>query len=234
MFEEPPSSENIKAYSYFGEIPETLFFMVRNLKPFIIHLTCWISAYTLLFITTLSPSKTPEDIFEIFDLIGTFGYILPWIAIIVFVISYREARGHLKGTTKAQQVWTQWYHQQQEAIRLKDTFAEPAPSENTQADSYFKTVLKTLQFMVNNPMPLIVHLICWFSVFIFQYSEIIDLIPILFVAGFALISSYQEAKGNVKGVAKEGEVWTQWYQRQTEAKTQGYTLAEVPPSLNVN
>lgn len=232
-FGEPPSSENMKAYSYFGEIPETLFFMARNLKSLIVHLTCWVSTYTLLFITTLPPSKTPDDIFEIFDLIGIFGYLLPWVAIIVFVISYREARGNLKGTTKAQRVWMRWYHRQQKTVRLKDTVAEPPPSENTQADSYFRTVLKTMQFMVSNPMPLVVHLTCWFSVFIFLSGGVIDLIPTLFVAGFALISSYQEARGNVKGVAKEGAVWTKWYQRQTEAKTQGYTLAELPPAINV-
>ena len=48
----------------------------------------------------------------------------------------------------------------------------------------------------------------------------------------ALISSYQEARGSVKGTAKEGEIWTKWYQRQIEAKAQGYTLAEVPPAMN--
>ena len=57
--------------------------------------------------------------------------------------------------------------------------------------------------------------------------------PILFVAITALISSYQEARGTVKGIAKEGEVWTKWWQRQTEAKVLGYTLAEVPPAINV-
>ena len=228
----PPSSENMKAYSYFGEIPETLFFMVRNLKPFIIHLICWVSALTLLFLMTLRPEDTPEDILEVFDLIGTFGYILPWIAITIFVIGYREARGNLKGRANAQQVWMQWYHQQQEMIRQGDTFEEPPPSENTQADSYFRTGLKTVQFIANNPVYLIVHLICWFTAFILLYSEIIDFIPTLFVIILALISSYQEARGPVKGTAKEGEVWTKWYQRQTEAKVQGYTLTEVPPSLH--
>ena len=83
-FEEPPSSENMKAYAYFGEMPETLFFMIRNLKPFIVHLTCWISAYAFLFFLTLRPEDTPEDIFEIFEIITMFGQFLPWIAMIVF------------------------------------------------------------------------------------------------------------------------------------------------------
>ena len=231
-FEEPPSSENMKAYSYFGEIPETLFFMLRNLKPFIIHLTCWISAYALLFFTTLPPRKVPDDIFEMFALIGMFGEMLPWIAMIVFVISYREARGNLKGIANKQQAWMRWYQAQQETVKQGDTFEEPPPSENAQADSYFKKTQKTLQFMAHHPMSLMVHLACWFFAFIFKYGDFLASMPILFVIIPALISSYQEARGTVKGTAKEGEVWTKWYQRQTEAKAQGYTLAEMPSTIN--
>ena len=224
----PPSSENMKAYSYFGEIPETLFFMARNLRPPIIHLTCWISVYALLFLTT----HPVENIQEIFELIGTFGKILPWIAIIAFIISYQEAKGNLKGIAKARQVWTQWYQHQQEMIRQGSSFEEP-PSENTQADSYFRIAQKTLQFMARNPMSPIVHLSYWFTAFFLPYNEIRYSTPVQILAIFALISSYQEARGTVKGIAKEGEVWTKWYQRQIKAEAQGYTLAEVPPAINV-
>ncbi|MDE0398027.1 MAG: hypothetical protein OXL96_09500 [Candidatus Poribacteria bacterium] len=231
-FGEPPSAENMKAYSYYGEIPETLFFMVRNLKPFIIHLTCWIFTYALLFFTTLPPSKTPEDVFEIFELIGLFGQLLPWIFIIVFVISYREARGNLKGGANAQRVWMRWYQGQQETISHGDIFEEPPPSENIQTDSYFKLAQKTILSMIRNPLSVMVHLICWFAAFIFVFGGILSFVLGLFGIIAALISSYQEARGAIKGTAKEGEVWTKWYQRQTGAKAQDYTLAELPPSLN--
>ena len=231
-FEEPPSSENVKAYSCFGEIPETLFFMVRNLKPFIIHLTCWITTSALLFFTMLPPREVPEDIFEVFELIGMFGGFLPWIAIIVFVISYREARGNLKGIAKAQQTWMQWYQEQQETIKHGDTFEEPHLSENARADSYFKKAQKTLQFMTRHPMSLMIHLACWFLAFISRYGDFLASMPILFVVIPALISSYQEARGTVKGIAKKETEWMKWYQRQTAAEEQGYSLAEVPPALN--
>lgn len=231
-FEEPPSPENVKAYAYFGEIPETLFFMIRNLKPFIVHLTCWVSAYAFLCFMTLRPEDTPEDIFEVFEIIAMFGQFLPWIAIIVFVISYREARGNLKGIADRQQVWMQWYQEQQKTIKQGDTFEEPSPSENGQADSYFKKTQKTLQFMAHHPMSLIVHLGCWFLAFILGYGDFLDSMLLLFVIILALISSYQEARGTVKGTAKEGAEWMKWYQRQTGAKAQNYTLAEVPPALN--
>ena len=233
-FKEPPSLDNRKNYFYFGEIPETLFFMVRNLKPFIIHLTCWIFTCALLFFTTLPPSKTPEDIFGIFELIGLFGQLLPWIFIIVFVISYREARGNLKGVANAQQVWMQWYQGQQETISRGDIFEEPPPSENIQTDSYFKIAQKTILSMLRNPMRLMIHFIGWVSIVILWLGAVGSSMPFLFMIIPVLISSYQEARGTVKGTAKEEEIWTKWYQRQTEAKTQGYTLAEVPPSLNVN
>ena len=231
-FEEPPSPENAKAYAYFGEISETLFFMVRNLKPFIVHLTCWISACAFLLFMTLRPEDTPEDIFEIFEIIAMFGQLLPWIAIIIFAISYREARGNLKGIARTQQVWMQWYQGQQETINRGETFEEPPPSESLQTNSYFRTAQKTLQFMARHPMSLMVHLACWFLAFIFRYGDFLSYMPILFVITPAFISSYQEARGTVKGTGKEEAVWTKWYQRQTEAKTQGYTLAEVPPALN--
>ena len=231
-FEEPPSLDNRRNYFYFGEIPETLFFMVRNLKPFIIHLTYWIFTCALLFFTTLPPSKTPED--EIFELIGFFGQLLPWIFIIVFVISYREARGNLKGIANARQIWMRWYQGQQETISRGDIFGEPPPSENIQTDSYFKLAQKTILSMLRNPMRLMIHFIGWVSIVILWLGAVGSSMPFLFMMIPALISSYQETRGTVKGTAKEGEVWTKWYQRQTEAKTQGYTLAEVPPALNVN
>ena len=231
-FEEPPSSENTKDYSHSGEIPETLSFMVRNPKLFIVHLICWVSALALLFLMTLQPKDTPEDILEVFDLITTFGYMLPWIAIIVFVISYREARGNLKGIANAQQIWMQWYHRRQETVRQGNSFEEPPPSEDRQMDSYFKIAQKTVLSMLRNPTRLMIHFIGWISIIILWSAEVGSSMPFLFMVIPALISSYQEARGNVKGVAKEGEVWTKWYQRQTEAKTQGYTLAELPPPIN--
>ena len=88
--------------------------------------------------------------------------------------------------------------------------------------------------MLRNPMRLMIHFIGWVSIVILGFGEVGSSMPFLFMVIPALISSYQEARGTVKGTAKEGEVWTKWYQRQTEAKTQGYTLAELPPSLNVN
>lgn len=232
-FEEPPSSENVKAYVYSGEIPETLSFMVRHPTPFMIYLTCWISACAFLFFRTLEPWDVPEDILEIFDLIGHFAELFPWIAAIVFIISYREARGNLKGIAQTQQMWIEWYHQQQETLKRGDTFAEPPPSENTQAASYLKKAQKAVQRVARNPMALIAHLLSWVFVGIFFYGEIIrSAEPILFLMILALISRYQEARGTVKGVAKEGEIWTKWYQRQTGAEAQGYTLAEVPPTIN--
>lgn len=53
----------------------------------------------------------------------------------------------------------------------------------------------------------------------------------ILAAIFGLISSYQETRGTVKGIVKAQQVWTEWYHQQQEAKAQGYTLAEVPPSL---
>ncbi len=232
-FEEPPSSENMEAYSYYGEIQETLIFMLRNIGTFVVHLMCWVFAIALLFCLTLSPEKYPVGMLDLIDIIGLFGQLLPWIAIIVFIISYREAKGNLKGIANEQRVWMQWYHQQQETIRLGNAFEDSPPSENRQIGSYFKIAQQAVLFMIRNPLSIIVHLTCWFAGFIFLFYEISDSELSLIVIISALISSYQEARGTVKGTDRETEVWTKWYQRQTGAEAQGYTLAEVPPAIKM-
>ena len=141
---------------------------------------------------------------ELFDLIVTFGQFLPWIFTIVFIISYREARGNLKGIAKTQQVWMQWYHRQQETIRHGGIFEEPPPSENTQAGSYFRKTQKAILSMLRNPMRLMIHFICWVSIVILWFGEVGSSMPFLFMVIPALISSYQEVRGTVKGIAKEG------------------------------
>ena len=249
-FEEPPSSENMESYAYFGEIRGILSFMARNPIPFIIHLTCWVFISAFLFVLslslTLSPEKMPNDIWDLIELIGIFGVFLPWIVLIAFLISYREAKGTLKGTAKERRKWMRWYTQQQSTERQDDAFAEPLLAD-MQVDSYFGTSQKALDLIIRNPLSFVVHF-----AFCFLAAVLVNIIPsylsifevarglmgslpqlALISVILALISSYQEARGTVKGTAKEAEVWTKWYQRQTGANAQGYTLAEVPPAINM-
>lgn len=174
---------------------------------------------------------------------GGWGFIL----IPVFIISYREAKGNLKGIAKERQTWMQWYDRQQEIIKQEDSFEQPPSTlEDTQANSYFRKAQKTVLSMVRNPMLFVLHFACWFTPFILLF--IVDwaitietapnflnflLIGFTFAAIPALVSSYQETRGAVKGTAKEGKVWTKWYQRQINATAQGYTLAGPPPSLEI-
>ena len=172
-----------------------------------------------------------------------------WVFILipVFIISYREAKGNLKGIAKERQTWMQWYNRQQEVIKQEDSLEQPPSTlEDTQANSYFRKAQRTVSLMVRNPMLFVLHFTCWFSPFflllLIEWSHVIettgDLVKIVpYLVTFsvipALISSYQETRGTVKGVAKETQVWTKWYQRQTNTTVQGYTLAGPPPSLEI-
>ncbi len=176
-----------------------------------------------------------------------------WVFIAVFalIIGYREARGNLKGIAKERQTWMQWYDEQQEVIKQEDTLDEPPSAlEDTQANSYFRKAQRTVFSMVRNPMPFVLHFTCWFSPFFFLFliglligrshtipttEDLAKIVPSLltFTLIPALISSYQETRGTIKGVAKETQVWTKWYQRQITATAQGYTLAAPPPSLDI-
>lgn len=171
-----------------------------------------------------------------------------FIAIFAFIIGYREARGNLKGIAKERQTWMQWYDQQQEVIK-QEASLEQAPStlEDTQVNSYFRKAQRTVSVMVRNPMLFVLHFTCWFSPFfvllLIEWSLVIEttgdfvkIVPYLVTFGVipALISSYQETRGTVKGVAKETQVWTKWHQRQIKAIAQGYALAAPPPSLEIS
>ena len=173
-----------------------------------------------------------------------------WIFVVLFafIIGYREAKGNLKGIAKERQTWIQWYGRQEEVIRGNDPLGEPPSKlENTQANSYFRKAEKTVFSMVRHPMRFVLHFTCWFLPFflllLIDWSYVIetagDLVKIVpffvtFVAIPAFLTSYQETRGTVKGIAKETQVWTKWYQRQINATAQGYALAAPPPSLEIS
>ncbi len=235
------------------KIQKTLLFMSRNPIPLIVRMVCWIFASTLLFFVllamTVPPEEKPDDILELYELVGAFGRLLPWIAIIAFIISYREARGNLKGIAKEKEKWTRWYTLQQRSEALDEAYKELPPENVIPVDSYFRRVQKTLRFMIYNPMSFIAHFTFWLVALVLLYittyyteyyfgivaalRNLVRLLPEFAILPIilALISSYQEAKGMVKGATKEQEVWKKWYQRQTEAEMYGYTLDEPPPSL---
>ena len=173
-----------------------------------------------------------------------------WILIVLpaLIIGYREAKGNLKGIAKERQTWMQWYDGQQEVIRHRSTLQEPPSTlQDTQVNSYFRKARRTVSVMFRNPMFFILHFTCWFSPFVLlfvvvEWAGVIEtarsfakvFFPTVIFFGIpALISCYQETRGTVKGIAKEGEVWSKWHQRQIKAVADGYPVASPPPSLNI-
>ena len=260
------------------KVSKTLSFMVRNPVPFFVHLTCWF-LYAGLIVVLDDPinHKPRADVLwlaktSFSDLPGSlenFAIILSaifdeiikevmrdegWIFFVLpaFIISYREARGNLKGINKVRQEWMQWYNRQQEVIR--DTLAEPPSAlENTQVNSYFRKAQRTLLGLIRNPLLFIFHFTCWFSAFVLLFvvllfvvvdwpgvmeiaRNFVKILPpaAIFSAILAFLTSYQEMRGTVKGIAKEGEVWTKWYQRQINATIEDYPLAAPPLSLDIS
>ena len=172
-----------------------------------------------------------------------------WVFILipVFIISYREAKGNLKGIAKERQIWMQWYDRQQEVIGHRSTLqGPPSTLEDTQVDSYFRKTQKTALSMVRNPIRFVLHFACWSTplilLFIVDWASgietarnFLNFLPIIFTFAAipALVSSYQETRGIVKGTAKEGEVWAKWYHRQIDTTAPGQALAAPPPSLDI-
>ena len=145
----------------------------------------------------------------------------------------------------------EWYRQQPEATAEDDNFVAPAPPlKNMRVNSYFRKAQKTLLFMIHNPKLPLIHFLCWMiTCFLLVLISILpDLANIvravenfarnflsaapylaIVAAIFGLISSYQETRGIVKGVAKVQQAWTAWYCQQQEAKAQGVPFDVSPP-----
>ena len=148
----------------------------------------------------------------------------------------------------------EWYHREREAMAEGDTFEKfTPPAENGQANSYFRKAQKTFLLMIRNPKILLIHFVCWIPTYFLliltpEFPDFADMVrtvgnfadnfsrAVVFLAIvaaiLAIISSYQETRGTVKGIAKVQKAWTEWYHQRQEAKVQGYTLAEVPPVIN--
>ena len=247
------------------KIPKTLFFMVLNPIPLIVHLTWWFffAALGVVFddpfiegkwphiAQIVSPPASVGDyataasiiIDEIADDIWGNGF---WIFVVMppFLICYREAKGNLQGIAKEQQAWMRWYHQQQETRAQGNTFEEsPSSSEDRQINSYFRKSLRALLSMTRNPVLFIVHFACWFSAITLFFavlfaatewagivdtaSEFVKMIPefALLPLVLALLSSYQETRGTVKGIIKVRQTWTEWDHQRQE------TRFDTPPPL---
>ncbi len=233
------------------KIRNTLVYMFRNPMPILVHFMSWILFAVLL---TVLLSMSFKSIFWAFS----DGLVL--IVILTIITSYREARGNLNGIARTQQVWMNWYNDQQHHIATDQSPDEPPPSKNIRLDSVFGTVKSSLLFMVRNPMIVIFPFICWFSTSFLgrllddpmQYTfreEWPDLLEIIryfaiefksdffsilyFIATLVIIISFQEARGNIKGIAKAQQQWSEWYQRQINTQVQRNTL-EDPPLLVTN
>ena len=258
------------------KVSETLFFMVRNPVPLIVHLTCWfllaawgivsddpfmIETWPRVVKIVESPASVGDYLKaasiiwdEVIEDLARNGF---WFLVVMppFLICYREAVGNLKGITAEHQTWVEWYRQQQEAIAEGDSVVESSPPlKNMRVNSYFRKAQKTLLFMIRNPKLPLIHFLCWMItsfllILITELPNLADVVrtvenfarnflsaaPYLAIVAaiFGLISSYQETRGTVKGVAKVQQTWAEWYRQQQEAKAQGVPFDVSPPLFRI-
>ena len=167
-----------------------------------------------------------------------------------FLICYREAVGNLKGTTKEHQVWMERYRQQQETVVEGENIEESSLlSKEMRGNSYFRKAQKTLLLLIRNPKLLIIHFLCWIPTYfllilITEFPDLADMvrtagsfvsaIPFLAIVAaiLSLISSYQETRGTVKGIAKVQQAWIEWYHQREAAKVQETPFDVPPPSFD--
>ena len=187
------------------------------------------------------------------EIVGDFAYEGYKIAVpCAFIISWRAARGHLKGIAKERQIWIPWYHQQEKAITEGRTLEEsPLSSKHKRTNAYFVNMRSILLYLIRLLMFFTAHFSCWFSAFVLfviiiqpsneiteTFHYLVNSFPDFAIMAIihAFLSSYQETIGRIKGAAKKQQMWIQWYEermkwydRQQGAKTHGYALPEAPP-----
>ena len=135
ILEEPPTaSENIRNNAYFRKTQSVLLHLIRPLTFFVIHFSCWFSAFALLVII-MQPSNGIVE--SAHYLVKSFPDIAILAAIHAFLSCYQEARGSTKGTVTERQtwmkwydMWMKWYQRQQEAKTLGYVLDEASPLLN--------------------------------------------------------------------------------------------------------
>ncbi len=191
------------------------------------------------------------DVLSVFvdEAVRDFSYNA-WLFFIPFAlaITYQEAVGSQRGSAKERNIWMEFYETRLKIIPRGDEIEIAHITEDRISDSYLRTLLKSLLILVRNPLLLVLHFTAWvfalaMFLFIFSLNEGIVNASGNFVRSIlqnteqailcAFISSFREARGYVKGIAIERQVWTKWYDRQIDNIEKGETISNPPPSEKV-
>ncbi len=108
LAESPLSSKHKQTNAYFANIRSILLYLIRLLMFFTIHFSCWFSAFVLLAII-IQPSNGITETFHY--LVNSFPDFAIIAIIHAFLSNYQETIGRIKGASKEQQMWTQWYEE---------------------------------------------------------------------------------------------------------------------------
>lgn len=183
------------------------------------------------------------------EAVRDFSY-LAWLFFIPFAlaITYRESVGSQKGMAEERKVWMEFYETQRNEITRGDELEIEHIAKDRTSDSYLRIILRTLQFMARNPLLFILHSAVWvyalaMFIFLFSLSEGIVEASNNFVESilqiskhailFAIISSFREARGYLKGTITERQLWMEWYHRQIDYIEKGESISNPPPSKRV-
>lgn len=134
----PLASEHKQTDAYFRNTQNILSHLIRSLIRFIVHFSCWYSAFAL-FAIIMQPSDGIRETAS--HLVNAFPDFAIIAGIHAFLSSYQETLGRINGAAKERQVWTQWYdarlkwHQRQQGAKTHGyTLAEGPPPSPLNAD----------------------------------------------------------------------------------------------------
>ncbi len=136
--ESPVTSEHKRTDAYFRSTQSILSHLRRCLIRFVVHFSCWYSAFALLAIIMQPGNGIRETAAYLVNSFPDFAIIA---GIHAFLSSYQETLSRIKGAAKERQVWTQWcdmqlkWHQRQQGAKVHGyTLAEAPPPPPLNAD----------------------------------------------------------------------------------------------------
>lgn len=195
-----------------------------------------------------------SDVIE--EIVRNFSfYVFLFILPIVLFVAYRDARGKLNGIKTERKVWLDWYEREKIVDKEDALNTLPPTSQGTLIESYFKTAVETVIMILRTPLLLLIHFgyfISVLSLFIITIQSLIydsliygvlATIPFyvnelpqhaLWCGIFAIVSTFRENRGKLRGIAAERLLWTRWYFSQIEITSDGGTVKEAPKSGKIN
>ena len=234
-----PPSESVHVESFFYRVIETVIFTLRNPSQLYKQLLVWVIVIPILFfllcigIWGMGNISLDRDLFNFF-----FTIAIP-LSIVAYIMSYREAKGRIKGIKSEQNFWNNWYENKQ--TKTHCFVMDINNSDRSTVRNLLYTIRLTLELMFEKPIRIIYYILGWIVCFILVYGitdrlfleGFSDSIQVLLILSLAITTYYFETKGFLIGCINQRRYWIDWLNQKPENGDNHTDSVDTPGILDV-